>query len=583
MDKDNLFTIAEAIAAKINVERIYCLMGAENNVQSDHLILLLPPDSVGVKFTELEPFVKMVISNREDITFAMFHTGEVKSALEAGNLFFHLACSDDTLLYRKPNSPALPVATAEELLAWKNAANDRFNDGVDKTTAFMEGAEFYRDKDEIGLTVFMLHQVAELTYRALELCILTKEKRTHDIAAHQKFLTPFIPQLGLTFPADTTEERDILKTLNNAYSAVRYEQNHTVKKEHVPILFERITKLQEKSKVIVRELSVTLDIKSLNTPPIKDTSTEIRLLGLPSGQNQSGAAIADLTVAELQEILTLIVEHLSPDQIYLFGNKLLRSERASLFALDQNCQSGKLHFDLLVISSVPNPYNNIQSLVNKNADKVTLNLLIHSQKEAVKRLQGDNNENRNRFFETVFRDGLLLYSKTPFFDRTAIQSDNHLIHEHAAPYCKIRFQRGLAFLDASRAIKGNLYEVELALLSQGVEQVCLGLIYAFWGYIPNHHSLTHLLDICKTFLPNGEMYLPGQTDYKRSLFSLLCNSHSSVRFSVGKPIGANDFEDLRLRCTGFIEYAANEGFREVEVLGYHPINEVQNVNFNISI
>lgn len=581
MEKNELIKIAEAIATKINVDQIYCLGSADFKVQSSHIVLLLP-HNIGTKFSELEPLVNMALDGYENVSFAMFHTSDVAKSLEEGNIFFHLLCLSDNLLYQKPDSPTLPQSDASQILSWANGANIRFKDGLNKTTSFLEGADFYNKKDEAELTVFMLHQVTELTYRALELCLLTTEKRTHNISIHQKYLTPFLPQLGILFPNDTTEEKEILKTLNNSYSKVRYEQNHIVEKEHVPILFERVTKFLEKSKTIVSDLILALEMKSLKSPSVKVKVNEPE----PKVYEvQSEEATTSLTVGELDNIVDLIVEHLSADRIYLFGNNLNTTKMATLFALDQNKLTGVLHYDLLVISPIQNPYNNnIHDLVNKNSDIITLNLLIHTKEEVMKKLQADNIKGRNRFFETVCRDGALLYTKPNIIDKSKIKPDEKAMHSKAAEYSLGRINAGMALKRAATEIKDDACRnVTLALLSQGIEQVCLGLIYAFWGYRPNLQSLPHLLNLCKVFWSEGEIYLPRQTEYDKYLFRLLANANSVLRFTVGEPLEQEDFNALFDRCSSYIDIAEMTCLHEIDVLEHQPIQEVKNVDFNIAI
>jgi len=258
MKTADLKKVGEAIAGKISVEKIYCLSHTDNN--TFHLIILIPA-SCGTKFTELEPFVRMATNSSRDITYTFYQTGEIRAALKKGNLLFHLACIEPNLLYDKQDSPGLPQSKAENLLDWKSEANAQFKDGIAKATAFLEGANFYNDKNEAGLTVFMLHQFIELTFRALELALLAKEKKTHSITLHQELVTPLLPQLGVLFPADTSEEKEILKTLNNAYSAVRYEQNHQVNEAFIPAIFDRAHPLQKRAETIISELNTLLDIK----------------------------------------------------------------------------------------------------------------------------------------------------------------------------------------------------------------------------------------------------------------------------------------------------------------------------------
>lgn len=562
MEIASMKKIAEAIAAKISVEKIY--NSTYGDIQSCHLIILLPPDN-GTKFTELEPFVKMVTIEHENITFELHHTTEVVNALKSGNLFFNISCSEENLLFNKENSPKLPVPKAQELLLWKDEAIERFKEGISKTTAFLDGAYFYQKKNNYNLTVFMLHQVAELTFRALELSVLAKERRTHNLSKHQQFLCPAIPKIANIFPADSKQDIQILETLNNAYSSVRYEQNYTVNEKYIPVLFDRVIKLQAISREIMEELSAVLDAKSeeilASKNFIPDDQMIFKEVILSKECNQP--VNTDQQLPEIKEIINLAIEYLSAEQVYLIGDIKSKAERTNLFKPERNGIENHLHFDILVLSSIQNPYsNNIQSILNKKYnEKVTLNLFIHSKEEVEKRII-----NKNRFFETVLSGGILIHSKSEIkydLDDLNLNSDRFLVNIHK--YSVERIHRANALLKAANDVKDEVCEVTISLLAQSMEQACLGLIYAFMGYHPNLHSLHHLLNICKIFWPDGEIYFPREMEYDKYLLNIISKSHSDLRFAV-KTTEPDDLTDIFSRCSNFIEMAECFCLQEVEAL-----------------
>ncbi len=553
--------IAGAIAAKIPVEKIYNLTCED--IGTCHLIILLPPNN-GTKFTELEPFVKMVTLDYENITFELYHIGEVVKALESGNLFFNINCSEENLLFNKENSPKLPVPKAQELLLWKNEAIERFKDAISKTTSFLDGAYFYQKKNNYNLTVFMLHQVAELTYRALELSVLAKERRTHNLGKHQQFLSPAIPKIAKIFPTNSKQEIQILETLNNAYSAVRYEQNYKINEEHIPVLFDRVIKLQNISQEIIEELCAVLDAKSEEVLASNSIIADHQLIFKDVILSKEGSQPVNTDqLPEIKEIVNLVNEQLSAEQVYLIGDIKSKAERTNLFKSVRNGIENRLHYDILVLSSMQNPYsNNIQSILNKNYNKkVTLNLFIHSKEEVEKRIISNN-----RFFETVLSGGILIYSQSKInYNFTNLNFNSDRFFANIQKYSGERIHRANALLKAANKIKEEVCEVTVSILAQSMEQACLGLIYAFMGYHPNLHSLPHLLNVCKIFWPEGEIYFPRETEYDKHLLCLIAKSQSDLRFAV-KTIEPEDLSDIFSRCSSFIEVAECFCLQKVEAL-----------------
>lgn len=596
MERAELIKIGEVIADKISAEKIYSLSSASTNAH--HLIIIIPAVS-GIKFTELEPFVKMATNASKEITYTFYLTSEIRAAIKKGNLLFQLACIESNLLYNKKDSPDLPQSKAENLIAWKSEANAQFEDGKAKATAFLEGANFYSEKNDTGLTVFMLHQFIELTFRTLELTLLAKEKKTHSITIHQALVAPLLPQLGILFPANTSEEKEILKTLNNAYSSVRYEQHHQVNEAFIPTLFHRAYLLQKRVETIISDLNALLDIKIKEAEifeanaqghqtacteksipqEVQSTSLQIakQAIFVNNGSGNyfnainssiekvvSSSGCDDDLIAllkestktpmekeikpELVKVVALIVEHLNPDQVYVFGSLRVESSNEHLFNIKEPFNNTNLHYDLLALSPLSNPYGtNIQSIVN-GIDGVTINLFVHTKEEALKKL-----ENNNRFFHTVFKYGNLVYSKEPLFDTESIiwvtKDENR---SKTVAYCTRRILRAVTILTAAELVKDDLFEVTVFLLSQGIEQACLGLIYNYLGYSPNLHSLFHLLNICKIFWPENEDCFPMQSPYDKKLLAMLSQSHSAFRYTVEHSIQQKDLDEAYSRFYNFI-------------------------------
>src|SRR5690606_34647437 len=87
----------------------------------------------------------------------------------------------------------------------------------------------------IPQTAFMLHQAFELAYRAAERLAMGREKVCHGIGKHQKYIFPFIPELGRVFSAKKELDVSLLHLLDMAYREVRYRA-YDVPPEHITVL-----------------------------------------------------------------------------------------------------------------------------------------------------------------------------------------------------------------------------------------------------------------------------------------------------------------------------------------------------------
>lgn len=67
------------------------------------------------------------------------------------------------------------------------------------------------------MTMLMLQQATELTFRAVALSLYGVERRTHSTKSLKKLNRRLAPQFNGIIPADTEEEERLLKVLEDAY------------------------------------------------------------------------------------------------------------------------------------------------------------------------------------------------------------------------------------------------------------------------------------------------------------------------------------------------------------------------------
>ncbi|QNR85113.1 HEPN domain-containing protein [Pedobacter riviphilus] len=113
-----------------------------------------------------------------------------------------------------------------------------YQNGIDKANKFLSGATFYFKQQHFEYCAFMLHQVFDLMYRAIEVLVMGKDKKTHRIKVHQLYIKTYVKPLSELFNYGA-EEVDLLHLLDEAYLAVRYENNYQIGEPDVLRLFEK--------------------------------------------------------------------------------------------------------------------------------------------------------------------------------------------------------------------------------------------------------------------------------------------------------------------------------------------------------
>lgn len=184
---------------------------------------------------ELTPVLNIVFNGQTEFAYRLFHVHEVEQALQEGSLFFYYATNFRNCLYSKPAS-YLDSGGAKPI-AGRVRANYRHE--VNKANKFLAGAKFYYKQQNFEYCTFMLHQVFDLMFRAIEVLVMGKDKKTHRINAHQLYVKAYVKPLAELFSNDE-EELCLLHLLDEAYLAVRYENDYKISEPDVVRLFEKV-------------------------------------------------------------------------------------------------------------------------------------------------------------------------------------------------------------------------------------------------------------------------------------------------------------------------------------------------------
>jgi protoporphyrinogen oxidase len=91
----------------------------------------------------------------------------------------------------------------------------------------------------------MVHHLIELGYRTVELIVVDREKISHRIRNHQKFMQQYVPELAAIFNAQDEEEMRLLDLLDNAYCMVRYENTYQINKTRLIYFIEKADVLEK--------------------------------------------------------------------------------------------------------------------------------------------------------------------------------------------------------------------------------------------------------------------------------------------------------------------------------------------------
>jgi HEPN domain-containing protein len=266
-------------------------------------------------------------------------------------------------------------------------------------------------------------------------------------------------------------------------------------------------------------------------------------------------------LAELQPVVSLLVDQFQPEKIFCFGN-LTRSDSSS-GCFTENTKIQKSHYFLLMVTKdVTRVEFAAQDYINTHYEGASISIIAHGCKtiaEAIKKI--------SRFFITVYRDGTLLYAAdgilTP--SKSLPDIDPAVFVQKAKNSYDHRWAMASGFLEGSRFCweKGYINN-SVFLLHQAVEQACIALVRVFTGYRPDLHNLDRLLKLCLCCDPGLSVHFPRNTDEEIRIFKLLNQSYSNARYKEDFDISKDDADNISNMVDDFIVLADAMCQRKIE-------------------
>jgi hypothetical protein len=539
MNALHLQPIIKKLTKQLDLEKIYHLHYTLNDKSCNRLLLLLTPQCQQ-SLTELEPIAQMILEESE-ITYSLHKLPDIKQALLNDHPFYMSACTKTNLVFTNGKND-FSIPNTQKIETVKDAAQTLFRQGMEKVHSFVEGAQFYHNKENYALTAFMLHQVVELTYKTMAQTLFKKNKHSHHIKTHINTVTAFLPELGITFPQDNEAERDLLKSLDNAYLAVRYKNNFQIEPEILEILFERVDQLQKLTTEIFADCMGKLDLL-IKENSMKDSVANVSIQGSTATEfnRQYSASFQQ----SLDHIVKQVLAKYNAECIYLLSEQYTGYSRRACF-LESSVNEDSFVCNLFIISG-----NHTQGISSLTKDRLTAHLLVHDRESVSKAISSGN-----RFFLTVLQTASLLYKRKGIIIPPISSFNWEKIYLKAKSRWEYRLRMAKGFLKAANESHHEIcyeQEIALSLLTQFCEQICLGLIQVFLGYKPNTANIRSLMTLSKLCTDEVCNILHTLTENDRYLLKLLNNSLNDIRFKEDCDVSFENVHELIYRCEYLLE------------------------------
>ncbi|WBL27256.1 hypothetical protein [Zunongwangia sp. HGR-M22] len=251
----------------------------------------------------------------------------------------------------------------------------------------------------------------------------------------------------------------------------------------------------------------------------------------------------------LSQITEILKKHIEIISLYYFG--MQSSAQGIHNPLNNDASKEHYHFYLLLLSKhiSPNAVANLSDIIRQESGgKYTISLLLYMPKQLI--AASDHNK---YFFSKIIQSGglvegspfelaLLQLSQIPELDTKGITN-----------YTRDRIAIAKHCLNLSA--KGESAELISAhLIRLSFEQLCLGTIYAFLHYHPQHHHPVYLFKLVQ-FCHEIPINVFSENLFEQSpLKSIFCFHHTELRYRNSSLFSVADLNMAHSYCQCLLYY-----------------------------
>lgn len=558
--------IIQQITSKVQIERIYQFSYIFLNQEYHHLLIALDSKCC-LSPPTLQPTIDMCLDEAQGLTYMLINSGELKTAIKNGNLFYTIICQEQNLCYHDGKKPIANLTKKELELIIVNKGSIFYSSQA-KANDFMEGVEFYTKKGNLHQAAFMLHQATEQFLKGFSDAVFNKDKPGYSLQKHLEVINRFLPAIGTLFPKGNQYEYGVLELLDKAYTTVRHKNKFVIEEEEFAVLTSKIELFFDWSHSFFKECLNSLETQQVKGKLPKNTENsvfveaEIRTNLLNEGQKK-----------KINLVVDKICKQYPVSQINVLGFKTAVHQTDSIYNFKQ-LEEHSAHCYLLVILKGS---REVKSYSSYHGD-LKITMLFHHEKELNYALG-----KHNRFFIHTLKTSVIIYKSLEHPVQFNIPEPDWL---HSLKSANHFFEHRLERLANMFWLSANHIhlhmttapEASLLLLTHCIEQACVSYIYIQTGYRVNQHHLPFLLDLCALIDTDILKIMHQNTDAEKMQMEVLMNCVQYIRNKHKFGLDYKDISNLLERCNELIKVVKASCLSELNRLGKlaHPKEEVPN-------
>ncbi len=545
--------VMELILAFSAANSVYFSPHLEEGLNAGIIMVIISDDSPHAWYDLNDNYWK-VFEDFPQFSFRIFDADWVKNEVKEGNAFFAMHCNRNNLVYSTPESNEFDYTETLKRKRFLKKAKYRYNS--EEHAAFILGVnvKFYVRRKDYLQAAYILHQNIRWLLVEASRFLTGEWLIAYELEIQQKHVGRYAKALAKSFDTENAAEMKLLHVLNAACGTV--QNGHDAPEITLELIEAAIAKKEW----------IRIEVDRLYKECICRCQYEFSRSKSPLIAIEEGNP--------LKMITRIITNAVSAYAVYCFGQQTINKSAVSTILDDPNLNFESTHYYMFVIVKdfqVDVPGNIAYSVKEQTAGRCTVTVVMHSKK-SLHQKAGD----QQHFFYQVMQRGELLFqetSKPPFLPFDEVPTRNI---KSAKMYLQQRDRTKEFLMEAESMDGGGATKIHVYLMHLVIEQTCLGLIRLFLGYMPNHHNLSFLFELCEYFTPLTAELFPRETQKDKELLKILSGHTTSLRYGFIDDVPTHDYEVLNNRYYEFVERADKLAATELERL--ERLNENTNQN-----
>jgi len=161
------------------------------------------------------------------VTTIVLHTHQFNKWLGEGHQFAKTVCRIAVQLHGVDGKKIIPETIVEELS--KADKESILNQGINKVTEFLAGADLYRIREQNKMAAFMLHQAAEHALHTILKITTGLYLNTHNLDKLIRYCSMVSYNISDIFSRSNEKNERLFRLLQSAYIDSRYKEDYIIR------------------------------------------------------------------------------------------------------------------------------------------------------------------------------------------------------------------------------------------------------------------------------------------------------------------------------------------------------------------